>query len=98
MVGKKNLRPKFWDWLLLKWHQNYMGACFQAPCYCTQTITGGNALCLLISFVFQHVTSTRSYKVMYQQCESLQYKLDKEINYMCKSLVLKILNMSSITP
>ena len=26
----------------------------------------GNALCLLISFVFQHIASTRSYKVMYQ--------------------------------
>ena len=31
-----------------------MGACFQAPCCRTQTMTDGNALCSLISFVFQH--------------------------------------------
>ena len=34
-----------------------------------------NALCSLISFVFQPFTFTRSHKVMYQQYESLQYKL-----------------------
>ena len=43
-----------------------MGACFQAPCCHTQTMTDENTLCSLISFVFQHVTSTRSYKVTYQ--------------------------------
>ena len=47
-------------------HQNYMGACFQAPHCHTWTMTNGNALCSLISFVFQHIALTRSYKVMYQ--------------------------------
>ena len=63
-----------------------MGACFQAPHGHTWTMTDGNALCSLMSFVFQHITSTSSYKVMYQQYELLQYKLDKEINYMHKVL------------
>ena len=43
------------------------------------TMTNGNALCLLMSFIFKHITLTRSYKITYWQYESLQ-----EINYMCK--------------
>ena len=42
-----------------------MGACCQAPRCCTWTMTNGNALCSLMNFVFQHVSLTRSYKVMY---------------------------------
>ena len=42
-------------------HWNYMSACFQAPWNCTQTMTDGNALCLLIkSFILQHIALTRS--------------------------------------
>ena len=52
-----------------------MGACFQAPCCHTWTMTGGNALCSLINFVLQHIALTGSYKVMYQQYELLQCKL-----------------------
>ena len=63
-----------------------MGACFQAPCCHTWTKTDGNVLCSLMSSVFQHITLTRSYKVMYQPYESLQHKLDNEINYMHKVL------------
>ena len=33
----------------------------------TQTMTDGNTLHSLISFVLQHIASTRSYKVMYMQ-------------------------------
>ena len=40
----------------------------------------------------------QSYKVMYQQYESLQYKLDKEINYMCKVFYKKIHNINGIIP
>ena len=43
-----------------------MGACFQASHCCTWTMTDENALCSLISFILQHITSTRSYKVMDQ--------------------------------
>ena len=42
-----------------------MGACFQAPNCHTWTMTNGNALCSLMSSVFQLLTSTRPYKVMY---------------------------------
>ena len=50
---------------LIMWfrHQNYMGACFQASCCHTQTMTNGNALCSLIIFILQHIGSTRSYNV-----------------------------------
>ena len=48
-----------------------MGVCFQAPHCCTQTMTNGNALCSLMSFILQHVTLTRSYKLMFWQYESL---------------------------
>ena len=42
-------------------HWNYMGACFQAPHCHSWTMTDGNALCSLIkSFIFQHITLTRS--------------------------------------
>ena len=54
---------------LLKWHQNYMsklhGCMFLGSPCCTWAMTNGNALCSLISFIFQHVTLTRPYKVMY---------------------------------
>ena len=50
-------------------HRNYIGACFQASHCHTWTMTNGNALCSLIGFVYQHVTSTRPYKVMYLQYE-----------------------------
>ena len=39
-----------------------------SPC-CTWTETNGNVLCSLMSFIFQHVTSTRPYRVMYLQYE-----------------------------
>ena len=39
-----------------------------SPCH-TQTMTNGNALCSLMSFIFQHITLTRSYMVMYLQYE-----------------------------
>ena len=48
-----------------------MGACFQAHHCCTWTKNDGNALRSLMSLIFQHVTSTRSYKVTYQQYESV---------------------------
>ena len=65
-----------------------MGACFQAPHCHTQTMTDGNAPCSLLSFIFQHVTLTRSYKVRYRQYESLQYILDKNKLY-AQSLLQK---------
>ena len=56
-------------------HWNYMGACFQASHCHTQTMTNGNALCSLISFILQHITLTRSYKVMYQHvCDEKEKK------------------------
>ena len=61
-----HLDAKFWGiskllrgckCMLPSWHWNYMGACFQAPRCCTQTMTDGNTLCLLIkSFILQHTT------------------------------------------
>ena len=42
-----------------------MDACFQAPHCCTWTVTGGNALCSVMNFIFQHVTLARPYKVTY---------------------------------
>ena len=59
------------------WHLlgiGIMGACFQAPHCCTWTMTDGNALCSLISYVFQHIALTRSYKVTYQWFELVQCK------------------------
>ena len=41
-----------------------MGAYFQAPHCCTWTKTDGNAPCSLINFVYQHIASSRSYKVI----------------------------------
>ena len=46
-----------------------MGACFQAPHCHPWTMTDGNALCSLMSFIFQHITVTRPYKVTYQWYE-----------------------------
>ena len=66
-------------WMVKNWRDEcrallgigIMGACFQAPCCHTWTMTNGNALCSLMNFVFQHVTSIRSYKVTYWWYESL---------------------------
>ena len=57
-----------------------MGACFQAPHCHTQTMTDGNALSSLISFVFQLIALTRSYKVTYQWFELVKCKLIRQTN------------------
>ena len=60
-------------------HWNYMGACFQAPHCHTQTMTDGNALCLLIKSVyiaahcFDKIMCT--YRVTYQHlCDGYEQK------------------------
>ena len=53
------------------------GCMFPGFLCCTHTMTNGNALGSLISFVFQHIALTRSYKVMYQHvCEK-----NNDMNY-----------------
>ena len=68
----EEIRTKFGVWYVCRkktrvimWfrHWHYMGACFQASHCCTHTMTDGNALCSLISFILQHITSTKSYNV-----------------------------------
>ena len=53
-------------------HWNY-GCMFpSSPCH-TCTVTNGNTICSLINLIFQHVTSTWSYRWTYLQCE--QYNI-----------------------
>ena len=63
-------------------HQNYMGASFQAPRH-TQTMTNGNTPCSLINFMFQYISSTRSYRLTYihgEQYNIMVYNNNKNKN------------------
>ena len=51
------------------WSLELHGCNFPGSLCHTQTMINGNVLCSLISFIFQHVTLTRSYRVTYLQYE-----------------------------
>ena len=60
------------------WALELHGCMFPGSPCCTWTVTNGNALCSLISLIFQHATLTRSYRLTY-----LQYEQYNEVIIIC---------------
>ena len=62
------------------------GCKFPGSLCCTWTMTGGNAPCALIKFIFQYVSATRSHWLMYIQGETTQHN---GIQYNNKIIMIK---------